>query len=359
MVNRAGRTTIGVENSLEISVMTLVQRLAQWPLAAGSGLAALALSPAPAMAGSPIELVPAAPHAPAPAPRWTIRDAGQLAVISASDGTFAAVQCDPYAGDARRFLFGRSGRDRSAAPVGPLAVETRSASLSARFALAAEDRGETEFGGTAHYIAASLTAQQLAALGAANTISVQLGDHAYAFSGAGSDQAMRALTCPGTARHSAQRLILARHPDEPLPLATPWQLVRHRGANALTEGRSEIFATVSNHPADPDSRYRLAVACAADRLTLRFGADSTAPSAAGWAGRDPDHLLELYRQGHLVRTIVVPDHGHVLKPAERADLAAADQLLVAGEGQAIEFSTRALASTAGALANACMPTAHR
>ena len=331
-----------------------------------------------ASARAAIRTAPTPAHAGFDAGAWVVEDQGQLALTGAMGGSadvFAGIQCDPFVPKAHRLILGvvqparqAAARDFLHGPDSKLTISTDSASIVTRFELALEDRGQSNFRGKSEFAAAYLNQQQFDAIHNARSFVIAAGGHSYRFDGQGSARAIRALTCRNADVHIASRLIEQRKEDMPPQKLGSWHLAAAGGRDGSGAAPAEAFAVTSNHPANPDARFRLGVRCVGGQLYAHFKIDDGAkPGAAGARAASDDFsknferqdkIVDVYRAGHLLTTFLVGGQanravGHALSDHDIASMIESDELAVVGDHTVITFSTANAPQSLASISRKC------
>jgi len=312
---------------------------------------------------------------------WTLQDHAQLAVVGAYNnetGVFAGMQCDPIDPRAHRLIFGALRTAHSAdlmalfdSQNAKMVVSTNGASLSAKFEIHPEDRGQSNFGGASSYAAAYLNRQQFEALNSAHDFAIQIGAHSYKFSGVGSARTISTMACRTVERHVASRVIESRNEDASQQKQGSWHLAFHTGTTAMTNGRAEAFASTTNHPSNSAANFRISVSCYDRRLYAHLDVkiseetDDEAGSATinAFMSDYKKHgkLVEVYRAGHSIATFMVEStqagaRRHALSNHEFDSLMKSDAVAVVGDNKVIDFSTVNAAASLDSLSRFCSST---
>ena len=306
--------------------------------------------------------------------RWILHSEAQLAAVAAGGGEagiFLGIQCDPFDPIARRMIIGvQQGANapelrsllHSAAP--KIQISTRGQTVRSAFDASPEDRGRTNYAGSADYIAAYLSPAQLDAIASANVLAVKVGQKTYMFTGYGSNLALDSMTCKSKRVHIASRLIESNRKREARTPASAWRVSYHSGAAALIKGSIEASVSATTRYLDEGTTYRLGVVCHGRKLYARVEAgfspsfrddENFEKSAIYIAKYSGSHKrLEVYKEGERTTTIGISQQdmaglGHQLSGSEIASLMEADDLVVSSANSTVNFpaagSSEALGKT--------------
>lgn len=311
------------------------------------------------------------------ADRWILQPDAQLAAVTAGSetGIFLGVQCDPFEPIAHRLILGV--RKGSNAPemrtlllggTRKIMITAEAPAITSAFEAAPEDRGQTDFAGSADYIAAQLSPAQFAAISSAKALFVQVGKKTYKFTGYGSNSALTSMTCRSRPVRVASRLIDRQRPKPTTAQKQAWRVNYHSGSAALIRGRMDASVSTFAKYADTGTSFKLGVACLGNKLYARIEADflssvqdddgveKTAKYIARF-GKTPKQV-EVYKLGQRLTTIVISKAemaglGHQLAPLDLANLMEADTLVVASGSNTLEFPATGSSSALNRIFQSC------